>query len=471
MKKYLFPICAAAMAFSALATPLDDAFALLDSGDYEAAFDVAVGELKANPKSGDAGRLNLVAGIALARRNDPGATAYLEKAAARGVADAYLEMGRLDAADYDFDSALERYAKYVQLRTRAKKDISTEANRLQTAASEARDMLERVEKLAVIDSISVPADEFFRSYRIAPSAGSLRDASAIPFDDRKELQTVVYTNEGGDFKMWAEPDSTGNLRLMEAIRLTDGSWHDPVATPDSLARGGNAAYPFMMSDGVTLYFAADGDGSIGGYDIFRSNRDAQTGEYMAAQNLGFPYNSPDNDYMLAIDEQTGAGWWATDRNSPAGMVTIYVFVPSEFRNNYDPDTEDLVSLARIDDYKATWGDNDYSALLADIAAIDPDAEAHKVDFIFPMGKGRVFTTWSDFSSDSARTMMRKYLAAASDLADLEGQLSTMRRRYAQKPGDAIAAKIARMERDVESARSKVKKLRSDVYRAESGNNR
>jgi len=28
------------------------------------------------------------------------------------------------------------------------------------------------------------------------------------------------------------------------------------------------AYPFLMADGVSLYFAADGEESLGGLDIF-----------------------------------------------------------------------------------------------------------------------------------------------------------------------------------------------------------
>ncbi len=60
--------------------------------------------------------------------------------------------------------------------------------------------------------------------------------------------------------------------------------------------------PFFMSDGVTLYYANDGDESIGGYDIFIS-RKGEDG-FLQPQNIGMPYNSPYDDYMLAIDEVT-----------------------------------------------------------------------------------------------------------------------------------------------------------------------
>ena len=95
-----------------------------------------------------------------------------------------------------------------------------------------------------------------------------------------------------------------------------------------------------MPDGVTLYFANNGENSLGGYDIFmtrRSDGDGEGKEYFQPQNVGMPYNSPFNDFMMAIDEASGLGWWATDRNQIPGKVTVYVFIPSQMRVNVEPD--------------------------------------------------------------------------------------------------------------------------------------
>ena len=82
----------------------------------------------------------------------------------------------------------------------------------------------------------------------------------------------------------------------------------------------------MLSDGSTLYFAAEGDieNALGGLDIYMTRRD-ETGAFFSPTNVGMPYNSPYNDYMMAIDDAAGLGWWATDRNAPDGMVTVYIF--------------------------------------------------------------------------------------------------------------------------------------------------
>ena len=68
-----------------------------------------------------------------------------------------------------------------------------------------------------------------------------------------------------------------------------------------------------MSDGITLYYASDGEGSLGGYDIFVTRYDSENGNYLRPDNIGMPFNSPANDYMYAIDEFNNIGWFASDR--------------------------------------------------------------------------------------------------------------------------------------------------------------
>lgn len=55
------------------------------------------------------------------------------------------------------------------------------------------------------------------------------------------------------------------MQLYSRIRLLDG-WSEPEPLT-SLNEQGNVNYPFLMSDGITLYYASDGEGSLGGYDI------------------------------------------------------------------------------------------------------------------------------------------------------------------------------------------------------------
>ena len=56
----------------------------------------------------------------------------------------------------------------------------------------------------------------------------------------------------------------------------------------------------MLSDGLTLYFAAQGPESIGGYDIFMTTYDAAEGRFLKPENIGMPFNSTANDYAWLL---------------------------------------------------------------------------------------------------------------------------------------------------------------------------
>ena len=101
------------------------------------------------------------------------------------------------------------------------------------------------------------------------------------------------------------PECVHHIASGEAGILDDGSLDHPMPMDSTLAEGADSAFPFLMPDGVTLYFANNGGNSLGGYDIFMTRRsdDADGRSYMQPQNIGMPYNSPYDDYMLAIDAQ------------------------------------------------------------------------------------------------------------------------------------------------------------------------
>ena len=179
-----------------------------------------------------------------------------------------------------------------------------------------------------------------------------------------------------------------------------------------------------------------------------------------------PYNSPYDDYMLAIDEVTGAGWWATDRNRLGDFITIYKFIPSDLRINYPVDYPQLTAMARITDYKATWEEGkDYADLLAAIDAIDPDRKAKVADFMFALPGDRVYTSWSDFKSPRARKLMERYVDAGKQLAEEMDILEKMRLRY--RNGDtSLKTRILELERQVENDRAGLKSIANEVIKAE-----
>lgn len=379
------------------------------------------------------------------------------------TADDLLARGREAYNDYLFEEAARDYAAAKKKAKRGDEYFADKYAEYENQLNLARNFLERVENIAIIDSLTVDRNEFFKAYRLPLSAGSLGNRTALPEGGDSSVN-YVYTNEGGDYKLWAEPDTLGNMHLVESTLLTNGAWSDPTPLSDTLSEECDAIYPFMMADGVTLYYADNGENSIGGYDIMVATRDASDGSFLQPSNLGFPYNSPFDDYLLAIDELNGVGWWATDRNQLDGQLTIYVFVTNELRNNYPADEENLVSYARITDIASTQPeDRDFSDLLETIRRIDPTAREKKAEFTLAASGGRIFHRYDELPNAATRTAVKKYYAAKENLENAENELRELRIKYSRTRTRALATRISTDEKKVESMRSELTKLRSAIY--------
>lgn len=472
MKKIFSALFCASVAAAAYAGPLDEAARLVKEGDYWEARQILEKEKAANPKAASGAQFSYLMGVCDFESGDyASARTLLEAAKAKGNGFANLYLGRLAFLDYDFEKASELYGDFRRHRDKLGQVAGEDVEELERQLMAAENALERVERITVIDSIAVPTEGFFKSYKLPHSAGRLLLPDEIPLKEKPDGAVMAFINEGQDFMMWGEPDSVGNVHIVETLRLTDGTWQKPVATPSVLNNGGYADYPFMMPDGVTLYYSSDGDDSMGGYDIFVVSRDPQTGEYLQPQNIGMPFNSPHDDFLLAIDEENGIGWWATDRNLLGDKLTIYVYKVNDLRKNYSPDEEDIVAKARLVDYKSTQDPEareEVEQLLTVIDNIDPDKVTKKADFYFPKGGGTYYTSLKDFSNASAREAMKRYLKAYDFLKKEEARLAALQRRYVVNHADNVKQQIIAFEKDIESQREELIQLRSEVYRLEKG---
>ena len=446
---------------------ISEARDLLDSGKSQEALDLLLDELEVDPDNPSAGNLNVLIGEALIRQGDFNeAKGYLEVGKSRGVADASLWLGKLALRNYDLSAASSLYDNYIRMKTNARKKYDRKAEAQRNAIPKVKEALKRVERVQIIDSIDVPAEDFFTHFRLSRSAGRLLTPEETPFPELVSEADVVFMTENGESAFWNMTDSLGRKAIVESIRLTDGSWHDPVFTPEILNGGGNASFPFMMPDGLTLYFANDGEDSLGGYDIFVASRDASDGSWLSPQNMGMPYNSPFDDYMMAIDEATGIGWWATDRNLNPGHLTIFVFVPNERRINIDPEDTDPLPFARISDISATWEpETDIEALKEMIASIDAGSDADREQFRFRFPDGTLATRFDQLSSEEQVSAMRKYLEAEESYNDSRDRLEALRKDYHFNGSTAaLKLQISDLEALVLKNKKNLRRLKNELIR-------
>lgn len=397
-----------------------------------------------------------------------------EAAAAKkkGLPEASLYLGRIAMTDFDFPTAQTNFGEYRRLMKRAKKSPAEITAILEDGCEEGNTQMERLQKITVIDAVTVDKNRFLQSLRLPLSAGRVVSVSELPLPRGNERGHTGYISESGDLYMWSEAnDSTGLLTIREASRLNDGKLGEAREAPDFLGQDGDAQYPFLSADGATLYFAANGDNSIGGYDIFLASRDASTGEYMQPVNAGIPFNSAADDYMLAIDEENGVGWWATDRHYlPDNKIVLYVYVLPESRediNVEETDDDELRARALLNDIKITWTDEEAEAnerLAEEIRKIQPGQKPKRKDCRIPLRGGGYIYSVDDVKTQAQKNIVKQYIALDKEASKSFEKLDAMRREYAERPGAQLGKRIAEAEKDCERRRAEVTSLLSELYR-------
>lgn len=396
---------------------------------------------------------------------EPGkAQPYLEKSAARKVINAYLYLGKLYYTQYRFDDAVENLEEHIGWLEKKKLDTAEAEQWLSRCRMGAR-MIRGTERVTVVDSFVVDKTSFLSAYKLSKASGTLESENG---------DGAIYTNEWGTKTLFPQTDAEGKTHLYSRMKLID-RWSEPQPLRGVNKEGLNQNYPFLGGDGITLYYAAEDEEGLGGYDIFITRYDPEDNAYLRPDNIGMPFNSPANDYMYVIDEVNQLGWFASDRFQPEGKVCVYVFVPNDTKEVYDyeaSDPEDIIALASLKEIKKTQtSGNVVRAARQRLAqaTYTGGPERKKDDFHFVVDDNAVYHQLSDFASDEARQLFQAYRQKQKDLADLEASLENLRTAYHGSGADGknqLAPRILDQEKRVKELRNEIAELETAIRNTE-----
>ena len=354
---------------------------------------------------------------------------YLAKAARLKVAGAYPYLGQVYLRQYQFDKALDAFKKYA---VAVKKDpILTEtANQLVEQAENCKKALTRVEEVIFIDSMIVDKKTFFKYYKLSQETGKLLDYELLEKAD-SAFTNVIFESQRGDRRLFGKKTDDKGYDLFESSRLFGNKWSDLIRLPNNINSAGNELFPFVLNDGMTLYFASDKEPTLGGYDLYITKYSTQSSAYLVPEKLPMPFNSPFNDYMMAIDEENGIGWFATDRFQREGYVAIYLFIPNSVKRYYrDIPAAEILDYAKITSIQATWPENaSYEKMLNAIYNAEDKLHNGNEEFFFVINDNIIYTNYSDFEDTKARQYFRTYEANLKKKEELEKNLDDMRSKW------------------------------------------
>jgi tetratricopeptide (TPR) repeat protein len=297
---------------------LSDADAMFGKDDFRGAKPKYETLLKTKPQDA---ALNYKYGVCLFRLGDWEAAVKPLTLAAKKLGIANIVLGDVYYQKYDFEESLEYYNKAL-----ATTEITTipEIEKAITRTERAKNMLQSVEEIQIMDSLIVSKKDFFDYYNLSDDAGEI--FAAEDNDTNGLFPRTKYVTPRKDRELTTRlVDASTDIFL--TTKLLDGQT-ESASLSENINTEANENFPFLMPDGITLYFASDGENSIGGYDIFVSRYSSANNDFFKPENIGMPFNSTANDFMFAIDEEENVGYFATDRHQSQDKVIIYKFKPN-----------------------------------------------------------------------------------------------------------------------------------------------
>ena len=134
---------------------------------------------------------------------------------------------------------------------------------------------------------------------------------------------LAYVPADAKEAFFSAPDKAGSPSIFTS-RDQDSLWTAPRMLGEAFLSTGSEVFPMLGADGKTLYFASDGLAGLGGFDIFSSTWDAEAGRWGDPVNMGFPFNSPADDYLMADSADGEYTLFASNRDCSPDSVTVYV---------------------------------------------------------------------------------------------------------------------------------------------------
>ncbi len=362
-----------------------------------------------------------------------------------GSIDVAFYQGRAAQLNYEFEQAIGFYNKYLKLGKN--KALLTRATLYLNEAKSSGSLSSKIFNLKVITKQRAPLSNFVSYYQPGKDVGSILRNSSF-FESGVNPDGLLYKTERGDAVYYAQLNHLGQNDLYRIDKLLDG-WGEPLQLRE-INSDGDDQMPFLLVDGLSIYFSSNREGGMGGFDIYKSTYDSENSVYSEPVNLGVPFNSPFDDYMFVADEFKNVAWFSSNRFSSTDSVDVFQIVwDNSVIRNLAMNTDDLRRAARleIDSTQLLNPAKNDRPFVADKRIAKP-AEL----FRFVVNDTLTYTDWSQFKNEEAKIEYRKGFDLKRKKDSLSDQMAQYRRTFSttgdETERNRAVNEILKMEREV-----------------------
>jgi tetratricopeptide (TPR) repeat protein len=294
---------------------------------YEKASPLYAQLVSSNPKNY---KYNYYYGICLliAGKDKNQAIPYLEMAIQnpKTPEDIYYYMGRAMHYTYRFDDANKMFVEFNNI-IGVKNAGRWGTPQLMEMCNNGKQYLDTTKLAAIKDRTESAAYDFYNKYAFNNPNGkllSMPDEIIKTAKASKDDGPTIFLSANGRVMFYsATNEETASRDIYRVEKEIDGSWGKPVALDRLVNSTQDELFPTCNNDGRILYFSSRGHSSTGGFDIFKSYYNTVTKTWTQPENMGSPYNSPDDDFCFVASTQEQKAYFTSQRESAPGTFTVY----------------------------------------------------------------------------------------------------------------------------------------------------
>ena len=275
----------------------------------------------------------------------------VEVLAQRHVADSLVSKGDSLRNAYCFEESLKAYGEALTALQDTTADapdslFSIEISDRILLSENGKSMADYVYTPKVVARHKFSLEDFFLYYPLSDSTWrpvpNVLDTLSGPYS------RAMYVPSGVKTIFFSAPDQNG-IRNIYTTSYADSLWSVPTLLNEEMTSASDEIYPMLSQDGKSLYFASKGLYGVGGFDLYISQWDEESGDWSAPVNMGFPYSSPSNDFLLVESADGRYLTFASDRECSADSVNVYVIEQESVPvRSAVSESEELRRLSRLE---------------------------------------------------------------------------------------------------------------------------
>jgi len=188
----------------------------------------------------------------------------------------------------------------------------------------------------------------------------------------------------------------GGTDIYVCRKINNQQWAEPENLGPSINTEYDEDFPNLSPDEQTLFFSSKGHGSMGGYDIFKAQRNPETNKFENPKNIGYPINTSYDDMNFRISKSKRYGYMASVRGNGLGDYDIYRIVFNDEEPEFSLIIGEIKTPTPIKDFR------DVTIQVTQISNGElvgnyvPNPNTGRYVMILPPGKYRIIAEHPDF---------------------------------------------------------------------------